>query len=70
MTRPTIDVDCNNVAFVVGGKGKDARTKTGAFADHLVKWSGCGLRVGPICDDTHPIAKQATNLHRANYEWN
>ncbi len=30
MTCPTIDVECNNVAFVVGRKGKDARTKTGA----------------------------------------
>ncbi len=57
MTRLAIDVDFNNVAFVVGGKSKDGRMVMGAVADHLMKWLGCGVRLVPVCDGTRPIGK-------------
>lgn len=68
VSRPTIDVDCNNIINVVGRSRGDP---VGAVVTHLSTWAQHGLIMSPICDgDTRPTAKQASNNHRAIREKN
>ena len=63
METPTVDADCNNNAFKMGGKAQ-------AVADLFTKWAQTGVKVTPVCDGKHPISKQATNQRIANREKN
>ena len=64
--RPVVDVDCNAVAYVLGRK---SRNPASAVAKFLQQSSLSGFIMSPICDgDTQPVAKQATNDHRADRE--
>ncbi len=70
MGQPTIDVVFNNITCAVGWNGKDSSTKADVIAEHLVKWSQCGMKLVSICNGTHPVSKQATNLWQANHKRN
>ena len=62
-TRPTVVVDTNNIANIVGRKSGDVVVNV---ADHLVDMSHRGMIVQPICDGvSRPISKQSSNKSRA-----
>lgn len=62
-TRPTVIVDANNIANIVGRKSGDVAVNV---ANHLVDMAHRGMIVIPICDGaSRPISKQSSNKSRA-----
>ena len=57
-TRPTVIVDANNIANIVGRKSGDVAVNV---ANHLVDMAHRGMIVIPICDGaSRPISKQSS----------
>jgi len=58
-TRPTVIVDANNIANIVGRKSGDVVVNV---VDHLLDTAHRGMIVIPVCDGTsRPISKQSSN---------